>query len=79
MTAPKSKSTLERLLEGCDDQRPSKQMLEQLALSVVGQCVYYRFGSGVIEILIPEEERNEHYDIESLSRHITSVMLARAR
>jgi AcrR family transcriptional regulator len=53
-----------------------KHTLEQLALSAVGQCVYYRFGSGVVEILIPESERDEHYDIDSLSRHITAVMLA---
>jgi hypothetical protein len=64
--------TIERLV---GESKP-KHLLEQLALSVVGQCVYYRFGSGIVEILIPESERNEHYDIDSLSRHITAVMLA---
>jgi AcrR family transcriptional regulator len=53
-----------------------KHTLEQLALSVVGQCLYYRVGAGVVQILIPESERQEHYDIESLSQHITAVMLA---
>jgi AcrR family transcriptional regulator len=53
-----------------------KHRLEQLALSVVGQCIYYRMGSGIIQVLIPEEELEQHFDIDSLSRHITTVMLA---
>jgi hypothetical protein len=53
-----------------------KHTLEQLALCVVGQCLYYRVAGDVVQILIPESERLEHYDIESLSRHITAVMLA---
>ncbi len=53
-----------------------KHTLEQLALSVVGQCVYYRVGGGVVQILIPATERKEHYDIDSLSQHVTAVMLA---
>ena len=48
---------------------------EQLAISVVGQCLYYLVGRGVVEILIPEEERRSHYDIDSLSKHIISVTL----
>ncbi len=50
--------------------------LQQLALSVVGQCLYYRLGSGVIQVLIPQSELHAHFDVDSLSRHITSVMLA---
>ena len=50
--------------------------LQQLALSVVGQCLYYRMGSGVVQVLIPHSELRAHFDIDSLSRHITSVMLA---
>lgn len=50
--------------------------LEQLALSTVGQCLYYRVATDVVEMLIPESERIKHYDIESLSQHITAVMLA---
>ncbi len=52
--------------------------LEQFALSVVGQCLYYRIGAGVVQILVPEESRQQHYDIDSLSRHIAGVMLAAA-
>ncbi len=65
-------STLRNLVgEGVPDHK-----VDQLALSVVGQCVYYRFGAGVVQILIPEPERNAHFNIESLSRHITAVTLA---
>ena len=53
-----------------------KHILEQLALSVVGQCFYYKVGSGVVQILIPEKEREKNYGIESLSRHITAVTLS---
>ncbi|MFK8114117.1 MAG: CerR family C-terminal domain-containing protein [Rubripirellula sp.] len=63
-------------LEKLIGQPTPKHTLEQLALSVVGQCVYYKFGAGVVQILIPEAERQAHYDIDSLSLHITAVMLA---
>jgi AcrR family transcriptional regulator len=53
-----------------------KHTREQLALSVVGQCLYYCVGAGVVQILIPQSERDQNYDIDSLSRHITAVMLA---
>lgn len=62
-----------RALAGAD---VAKHRLEQLALSVVGQCLYYRIGSGIIQVLIPQNELQNNFDIDSLSRHITSVMLA---
>lgn len=64
--------TLEQLVGGSR----SRHTVEQLALGVIGQCLYYRVGAGVVRILIPESERREHYDIESLSRHVTAVTLA---
>lgn len=53
-----------------------EQTLQQLAFSTVGQCLYYRVGARAIEVLIPEQQRRLHYGIDSLSRHITTVMLA---
>ena len=50
--------------------------LQHLAFSTVGQCLYYRVGSQAIQVLIPERQRQLHYDIGSLSQHITAVMLA---
>ena len=62
-----------RLLLG---QNAPKQVLERLAFSTVGQCLYYRVGRGVVQILIPEDQRQQHYDIESLGQQITATMLA---
>lgn len=60
------------------DETP-RHRLEQMALSVVGQCLYYRVGAGVLNVLIPDDQRAKYYDPESLSRHITAVTLAAAR
>lgn len=67
--------TIERLV----DTSVEPHTIDQLALSVVGQCVYYRFGAGVVEILISESDRDAHYDIESLAQHITSVTMAASK
>lgn len=54
----------------------ARSTVDQLALSVVGQCVYYRCAASVIPILISEADRDADYDIESLARHVTAVTLA---
>lgn len=69
----------ERLIGAFDrlmDGKAPRHTLEQLALSVVGQCLYYRLGSNVVKILVPEQRRVNHYNIDALTLHITSVMLA---
>ena len=53
-------------------------VLEQLALSVAGQIVYYRVGAGVIRQLIPAERLQAHFTLEALARHITGVAIAAA-
>jgi len=53
-------------------------VLEQLALSVVGQCLYYRVGAGVVRQLIPPERLASHFTVDSLARHIASVTIAAA-
>lgn len=63
---------IERLIDG----PAPRHTLEQLALSVVGQCLYYRIGSGAMHVLIPQQRREEHFDIDSLALHVTAVMLA---
>ena len=50
--------------------------VQHLAFSTVGQCLYYRVGAQAIQVLIPEWQRDAHYDIESLAQHITAVMLS---
>ncbi|WP_144057550.1 CerR family C-terminal domain-containing protein [Novipirellula maiorica] len=56
-----------------------QHVIDQLALSAIGQCLYYRVSNGVVKILIPESERDENYDVRSLSHHITAVILASAQ
>lgn len=51
-------------------------VIEKLALSVVGQCLYYRVGAGVVRQLIPEDRRAACFDIQSLARHIAGVTIA---
>ena len=50
--------------------------LERLAFSVVGQCLYYRVGHDVMNLLVGPERRTQQYDIESLATHISRVTLA---
>ncbi|TWU60285.1 HTH-type transcriptional repressor BepR [Rubripirellula tenax] len=54
-------------------------VIQNLALSVVGQCAHYKLGAEVIEILIPANVRKTHFNVDSLSRHITAVTLAAIR
>ncbi len=53
-------------------------VLEQLALSVVGQCLYYRVGSGVVKRLIPPDRLAAEFTVQSLARHIAAVTIAAA-
>ena len=50
--------------------------LHRLAFSVVGQCIYYRFGAKAIGQLLPAAEIRDELNIEVLVDHITAVMLA---
>jgi AcrR family transcriptional regulator len=69
--------TLDRLIRRTQPESPvPEHTLEQLALSTVGQCLYYRVGRGAVEVLIPEQRRQQHFDLDSLSRHVTAVMMA---
>jgi len=51
-------------------------VIEKLALSVIGQCLYYRVGAGVVRLLIPDDRRNSSFDIQSLACHISGVTIA---
>lgn len=57
---------------------PPQHAVEQLGLSVIGQCLYYRFGREVIQQMIPVQRRQSAYDVETIARHITAVTLAAA-
>jgi len=49
---------------------------QQIGLSIIGQCIHYRFSSGVMSILLNEEEFREHFDLENLANHITEFSIA---
>jgi len=51
-------------------------VLQQIAFSIVGQCLYYRVAGEIVEFLIDDETRREHYQIENLADHITRMTLA---
>ena len=53
-----------------------RHRLQQLVFSVVGQCMFYRVGRPVFEMLVPEEEQREHYAHSQLADHIADVILA---
>ena len=53
-----------------------EHVLQQLAFSVVGQCYFYRAGRGLVHVLVPGASNEEDFSIESLSQHITAVILS---
>ncbi len=69
---------LKRVLAELCPAGTSEDLLEKLALSVVGQCLYYRVGAGVVRQLIPESRRASSFDVASLARHISGVIIAAA-
>ncbi|TWT55874.1 CerR family C-terminal domain-containing protein [Allorhodopirellula solitaria] len=58
------------------DSAQDGDVVTQLALGVVSQCLYYRIGRPVYQQLIAAETLTKHYDAQSLCRHITASTLA---
>jgi TetR/AcrR family transcriptional regulator, regulator of cefoperazone and chloramphenicol sensitivity len=48
----------------------------QLAFSVIGQCLFYRFHRGVMDLLVPPSDLDEHYTPLELADHIADFSLA---
>ncbi|MEM1227220.1 MAG: CerR family C-terminal domain-containing protein [Planctomycetota bacterium] len=74
--------TIQLLLPPVRAEDPSwvtEALVPQLAFGVVGQCHHHMIGQPVIEQLIDESARARHYDLESMSRHITACTLAACR
>ena len=55
------------------DQPPA--VLRKIGYSVIGQCLYYRVATGVVNMLTPPEELVE-LSRENLAEHISSIVLA---
>ncbi len=70
---------LNQLLSILDEMLPAQTPMfrrHQLAFSIVGQCLHYRVAREFVALLIPQEEREEHYSIEQLAHHITAFSLS---
>jgi len=48
----------------------------QIGLSIIGQCVYYRSSRNILPCIVGEEEWRAHYGVEQLAEHISQVSLA---
>ena len=48
----------------------------QIGLSIIGQCVYYRSSRNILPCIVGEEELRAYYGIEQLAEHISQVSLA---
>ncbi len=53
-----------------------RHQLQQLGFSVIGQCVFYRFHQRIVGLLIEPDERERHFQVESLGEHIYGVTRA---
>ena len=51
------------------------QTKQRFAFSLIGQCVFYRAAEGVVSLLIPAPEINQHFNAQALAKHITETML----
>ena len=52
-----------------------KEKVEKCALSIVGQCLYYRFANPVVRQLLPEQSFDEK-GLEKIADHITEFSLS---
>jgi len=48
----------------------------QIGLSIIGQCVYYRSSRNILPCIVGEKERRAYYGAEQLAEHISQVSLA---
>lgn len=51
---------------------------QQLAFSVVGQCLYHGIGRETVRSMVPADVRTEHFNVDALARFITGVTVAAA-
>ena len=72
----------ERLLRIVDElvDRPLTTLQRtQIGFSIIGQCLHYRFSAGVISMMVEEKRRQEYFDLENLTNHITEFSIAAIR
>ena len=72
----------DRLLRIVDElaEEPLPQLRRtQIGFSIIGQCLHYRFSAGVISLMVHEDHREECFDWDELTNHITEFSLAAIR
>ena len=72
---PQFEHLIETLRELSQSELQAHQ-LEQVALSIVGQCTYHATGSGMISILISPENLETKFNTNSIVVHIVATTLA---
>ncbi len=53
-----------------------KHRREQIAYSIIGQCVFYRLSSSVVRLMVGDEDLGKHYTIEQIADHVARFSTA---
>ncbi len=48
----------------------------KVALSIVGQCMFYRVAAETVKLMVPDEEQHEHFSIEQIASHISELVMS---
>ena len=54
----------------------SETLIRKIGFSIIGQCLFYRVAHGVVTMLTPPAELDEHFGLESLADHISNIALS---
>jgi AcrR family transcriptional regulator len=57
-------------------QSAPRHQVQQVAFSIVGQCLYYRVAQNVVSLLVTPEEHAAHFQPRQLAEHIVRFSLA---
>lgn len=71
--------TIDVLFRILDDVLPAEtpvHVRRKIVHSVIGQCLFYRVAGQVIGMVVPEEERAEHFQAAQVADHIVRFTLA---
>lgn len=71
--------TFELLLNAVNevvDEPAARHQLEQLAFSIIGQCLHYRVAGEIVAMLVDPADLEQHYTTDALTDHIVDFSLA---
>ena len=64
------------IVDGLVPAATTKYQRWRVALSIVGQCLYYRVAAKILPLVLSRRELREQFDLDSLSDHIARFSLA---